>query len=127
MPTEPRSPIRRPSASDAARRALALETASSERRRRLTHRLAPAMLGLAIVAFLLGLIVGSGQSESERVGRDFAAAWQRGNYGAMHDMLTPAAKAQITPEEFATAYRDAAATATATSVDPGKAECDGDR
>jgi hypothetical protein len=128
MPTE-HEPSDRPHAASAAmRRALALETASSERRRRLTHRLAPALLGLAIVAFLLGIVIGAtSQSEAERVGRQFAAAWQRGNYEAMHAMLTPSAQAQITPEAFAAAYDDAAATATATRVDLGEVEGDGER
>jgi hypothetical protein len=128
MPTEHRPSPRPRAGSAAVRRALALDTASSERRRRLTHRLAPALLGLAIVAFLLGIVIGAtSQSEAERVGRSFAAAWARGNYEAMHAMLTPETRDRITVEDFAAAYDAAAATATATEVDPGEVEGDGDR
>src|SRR3954470_6698139 len=107
---------------DAARRALSLETASTERRRRLTHRLAPALLALAITALALGIVVGSRTSSEERAARDFAAFWQHGNYTAMWQMLTPTAKKRISSTAFANAYRSAAATATATRIEPGKAK-----
>ncbi|MEA2449735.1 MAG: penicillin-binding protein, partial [Thermoleophilaceae bacterium] len=130
MPSDPHSPIPPPGragASDAARRALALDTASSERRRRLTHRLLPALVILAVAAFVVGLVSGAGQSEAERAGRDFVSAWQHGNYPAMHAMLTPAAQRRVSTDAFAAAYRSAAATATATRIDAGEIKSDGDR
>src|SRR4051794_14569537 len=126
---EPRTPSRRPSpraAASSAGRALRLENASTERRRRLTRRLLPSVLALAIVALVLGIVVGSRQSAEERVARDFAAAWQRGNYAAMWRMLTPDAQKRISPAGFASAYRSAAGTATAVELEPGKAKGHGD-
>src|SRR4051812_50010458 len=121
MPPEPRSPTRRPSApasGDPAARALRLANASAERRRRLTRRLLPSVLALAIVALILGIVVGTRQSAEERTARDFAAAWQRGNYAAMWRMLTPDAQKRVSPAGFASAYRSAAATATAVQFEP---------
>src|SRR3954447_1317238 len=115
-PTRVRPPGPRPPAGGPSR---------LERRRRLTHRLAPVLLALAPVALVLGVIVGSGPSAEERVARDFVAAWQRGNYPAMWRMLTPEAQRRISSAALADAYRSAAATATATRIDPGKAKKDG--
>jgi penicillin-binding protein A len=112
QPTQPRSD--RP-------RAFGLEGASDERRRRLTRRLVPALIALAIVSILLALIVGSGESTQERVARNYAAAWKRADYGAMWRMLTPDAQRRISSASLASAYRSAAATATSTSIEPGKA------
>jgi hypothetical protein len=133
MPTEPPPPPPPPpprtsprlAAAEAARRALAFETASKERRRRLTHRFIPALLALAITALVLGIVVAAtSQSEAERVARNFSAAWERGNYEAMHRMLTPDVRDRLSAEQLAAAYEDAAATATATRIQPGKAEGD---
>jgi transpeptidase family protein/MecA-like transpeptidase family protein len=101
---------------------------SAERRRRLTHRALPALGGLALVAGGAGMVVGAqAQSGSQRIAGDFAEAWERGDYGAMYDMLDDASRDAYTREQFRDAYRDAAATATATGIeagDPG-AERDG--
>ena len=100
--------------------------ADSERRHRLTHRLVPALLALAVVALALGLVVGAGQSTEERVARDYVAAWARGNHAAMYRMLTPASRRRGSPEMFAAAHRAAADTATAMRFEPGEAEDEGD-
>jgi hypothetical protein len=84
-----------------------------ERRRRLTHRALPAAVVVAVVAFVLGLTLGGGHdSETERVARDFSAAWQKEDYAAMHRLLTADARAAISRDELAAAYAAAAATAT---------------
>ena len=87
---------------DAARRTLTLQGASNERRRRFTHRLLPALLALAVVSVVLGIVIGAGQSQSERTARDFAAAWARNNYTAMYGMLSADAKKRVTAADFAT-------------------------
>jgi penicillin-binding protein A len=90
---------------------------SVERRRRLTHRALPALGGLALVAGGAGLVVGSQvQSGNQRTAAEFAEAWERGDYGAMYDMLDDASREVHTRREFEAAYRRAAATATATGV-----------
>ncbi len=119
-------PPRYREALDAARRALTLQGASTERRRRFTHRLVPVLLALAVVSVVLGIVIGAGQSQSERTARDFAAAWARSNYTAMYSMLSPAAKKRVSAADFATFYRNATATATATELDPGRARDHGD-
>jgi penicillin-binding protein A len=101
---------------------------SAERRRRLTHRALPALGGLALVAGGAGMVVGAqAQSGSQRIAGDFAEAWERGDYGAMYDMLDDASRDAYTREQFRDAYRDAAATATATGIEAGEpgAERDG--
>jgi penicillin-binding protein A len=99
-----------------------------ERRRRLTHRALPILTGLALVALILGLVVGGGAgSEAERVAADFTRAWQRGDYAAMHRLLSAEARVDVSRDELASAYRDAAATATATRLAIAEPEADDDR
>jgi penicillin-binding protein A len=98
-----------------------------ERRRRLTHRALPAAAAVAVLALGFGLTVGGGKdSETERVARDFSTAWQQEDYAAMHRLLTAEARAAISRERFAAAYRDAAATATTRRVAVADPETDGD-
>jgi cell division protein FtsI/penicillin-binding protein 2 len=90
---------------------------TQERRRRLTHRALPALVGLAGVALLAGALVGSSTtSASERTARDFAEAWERGDLRAMYRLLSDAARAEHPLPRFRFAYRRAAATATQTAV-----------
>lgn len=90
---------------------------SPERRRRLTHRAIPALGVLAAVALGAGLTFGAAApSAAERTAGDFAEAWERGDYRAMHALLDDASRRAHSLREFRQAYRDAAATATATGV-----------
>ncbi len=94
---------------------------SAEQRRRFSHRALPALGGLAVVSLAAGLAFGAGaQSGGERTAADFAAAWERGDYRAMHAMLDAASRRAHSLAEFRRAYREAAATATATSVRAGE-------
>jgi penicillin-binding protein A len=94
---------------------------SDEQRRRFSHRALPALGGLAVVSLAAGLAFGAGaQSGGERTAADFAAAWERGDYRAMHAMLDAASRRAHSFAEFRRAYREAAATATATSVRAGE-------
>jgi peptidoglycan glycosyltransferase len=97
-----------------------------ERRRRLIHRALPALAILALVAFSFGVTLGGGDSKAEQATRDFAAAWEREDYAAMHRLLSAERQAAVTREGLADAYRDAAATATATRITAGDPESDGD-
>jgi len=93
---------------------------SAERRRRLTHRALPALGGLALVAGGAGMVVGAqAPSGSQRTAGEFAEAWERGDYGAMYDMLDDASRDVHSLKEFRAAYRGAAATATATGIEVG--------
>jgi peptidoglycan glycosyltransferase len=94
-----------------------MTTLSAERRRRLTHRAFPALGALAVIAFGGGLTLGAGTpSPAERTAGDFAEAWERGDYRAMHALLDDASRRAHPLAEFRRAYRQAAATATATAV-----------
>jgi hypothetical protein len=100
---------------------------TQERRKRLTHRALPAAAAVALVALILGLTLGSRtDSETERVARGFSDAWQRGDYAAMHGMLSAGARAGVSREQLAAAYEQARATATATDIATGGPESDGD-
>ena len=84
------------------------------------------MGGLALAGLAFGLVVGAGvQSGSERVARDFGRAWSRGDYAAMHRLLSETAGARYSRSEFRAAYENARAMATATAVRVG--EPDGQR
>jgi hypothetical protein len=61
----------------------------AERRRRVVTRAIPLIV-LAAAAFTAGLIIASGSETS--AAQRFLDAWERGNYGAMHAELTPAAQ-----------------------------------
>jgi penicillin-binding protein A len=83
----------------------------------------PTLGGLAVVSLIAGLLVGAAaESGTERAATRFADAWQRGDYRAMHRLLTPASRRQHPLADFRRAYRRALATATATSIDPGDPE-----
>ncbi|HKF80842.1 MAG TPA: penicillin-binding transpeptidase domain-containing protein [Thermoleophilaceae bacterium] len=93
---------------------------TTERRRRLTYRALPVLGGLAALALLAGVMVGSGiDSGAERTARAFGRAWQQGDYRRMHELLTAEARGRWDERRLKRAYAVAAATATAGSVDVG--------
>jgi penicillin-binding protein A len=94
-----------------------MTTLSAERRRRLTHRAFPALGALAAIALGAGLTFGAATSSpGEQTARDFTEAWERGDYRAMHALLDDASRRAHPFPAFRRAYRQAAATATATAV-----------
>jgi hypothetical protein len=91
-----------------------------ERRQRLVHRGAPALVALGLVALVVGLLVGGGSGGAERAtARRFATWWSQGDYGRMYGLLDDAAKARTSFQDFAAAYRSAAETATLAAVAVG--------
>ena len=106
---------------------MALQDLSWERRRRLTHRTAPLVAAAVGLAVLIVVVVGScGASDEQQAGERFAEAWMRSDWAAMHRELTPGAQDDFSPAALESAYRDAAATATATRIDAGGTRSDGD-
>ena len=84
------------------------------------RRLAP-LLAVAAGALLAGLVVGARHEPSERrLAERYAAAWERGDFAAMHGMLTASAQRRWALRRFARAHRDAAALGTVTSVRAGE-------
>jgi hypothetical protein len=99
---------------------------SIERRRRLAQRLLPAVAGVALIALVVGVVMGARhESPEERAAGDFAEAWERHDYAAMHAELTPSTRAAYPLDDFERGYREAAATATAVSF--SASEPDGER
>src|ERR1700693_4703523 len=81
-------------------------------------RRARPVIALALLAFVIGVIVGanSGSSASDALAARFVAAWSRSDYAAMYEVVDPATKRSLTPDGFAAAYAEAMRTATATSL-----------
>ncbi|HEX4720559.1 MAG TPA: penicillin-binding transpeptidase domain-containing protein [Thermoleophilaceae bacterium] len=68
---------------------------------------------LAAISLLGGLLFGAFHTPaSVRAGRDFARAWERGDFDAMYALLTDDAKRETSRAAFRAAYRDDAMTAT---------------
>jgi cell division protein FtsI/penicillin-binding protein 2 len=79
--------------------------------------LAPLGL-LCAAAFVAGAVVAGSSAEQDAVER-FMAAWADGDYGAMHDELNAQSQSKYSEEDLASAYGDAAETATATEIAVG--------
>jgi hypothetical protein len=100
---------------------------SPARRRRLRSRGVPAVVALAAASLGAGLLIGGlPASGTEETARQFAAAWERGDFPAMHRLLAPADRQRASLAAFRAAYERAAATATATKLDAGRVRTDGD-
>jgi cell division protein FtsI/penicillin-binding protein 2 len=80
--------------------------------------LAVAALVLATGAFVAGAIVASDSPERDAAAR-FAGAWQRQDYAAMYQELTPASASRYPLADFRDSYQRAAATATISMVETG--------
>jgi len=94
---------------------------SQERRRRLAQRTAPLVAFAVALTALVLIVVGScGSSNEENAGERFARALERSDWKAMHRELTPGAQGDFPATALEAAYREAAATATATAVDAGR-------
>ena len=97
-----------------------MATEESDRRTRLTRRALP-LGALALTALVAGLVVGSAaETEGDRAARDFACAWDRADYPAMHGLLSAEAKENYPLRSFRAAYENALSVATATAVSVGR-------
>jgi penicillin-binding protein A len=92
-----------------------------ERRRRLVRRGLPAFAAVALLALVVGLLIGGGGAERATAKR-FVALWADGDYGRMYQLLDDEAKARSSFQDFAAAYRAAAETATIRSLVVGEVE-----
>ena len=83
----------------------------------LAGRAVPAAL-VAVAAFVAGAALGAAHVPPDReVAERYLTAWQRGDHATMHALLTPDARSAAPFEEFRTAVRGAATTATATGLE----------
>jgi cell division protein FtsI/penicillin-binding protein 2 len=81
-------------------------------------RRATPVIALAVIAFVLGVVFGSGHKGSPRlqVAESFAKAWAHGDYVAMYADIDPSSQRSVPASALASAYREAARTATTTSM-----------
>jgi peptidoglycan glycosyltransferase len=98
-------------------------TASSRSRRSPASRslVIATVLGLVVLAAAGYLLFGDHTPPEQTRAQDFADAWARGDYPAMHAQLSDDARRRTPLPEFTADYKAAAATATAISVVAGKA------
>lgn len=94
------------------------EASDQQRRRLLTHGLPVAVI--ALVAFIVGVNVGGGDSEEIGAVERFADAWIDQDFEAMQAELTPAAQAETTAEELRGLYEQTQQTATLVAIGRGE-------
>jgi peptidoglycan glycosyltransferase len=76
------------------------------------------MVALAAAAFAVGAVIGaqSGASPADSLAGQFVAAWTKGDYVAMYTALDAPSRRAVSAARFASAYREALITATATGM-----------
>jgi len=80
------------------------------------RRLGP-VIAFALVAFVVGAILGAGHSSrSDSLALGFVKAFAHGDYASMYADIDPGAQRTISVDQFADDYRTALRTATATGV-----------
>ncbi|MDQ2676567.1 MAG: penicillin-binding transpeptidase domain-containing protein, partial [Actinomycetota bacterium] len=121
-PTPPTRGEHRDLADPPPRGNAALQSPES-RRQRLMSRSVPLVV-LAVGAFAVGLAIGA-SSESPEAQR-FADAWERQDFEAMYAELSPAARDELSAEEFRNRYVEAQATSTAAQVRTGEVSVEDD-
>jgi len=90
------------------------------RNRRLWTHAAP-IVGIAAVAFAVGIVVGRGPDRAEhKLVTDYLRAWAHQDYSRMYSMLDPASRARVTQDAFTAAFQGAASTATIVSTTTGR-------
>jgi peptidoglycan glycosyltransferase len=96
-----------------------ISPAAAERRRRFVTRVIP-IAAVALVAFVIGIVLGSG--ESAPAAHRFLDAWERDDAAAMYDELTADDQEEYSREEFERLYAAARRTATITEVQVGETQ-----
>jgi penicillin-binding protein A len=90
------------------------------RRRSRGARFAPLAV-IAVTAFGVGAIIGlRHEPAGATVARQWAAAWERGDYSAMHGLLSDRARHRASLQRFERTYRQAGETITLSKVRIGK-------
>ena len=108
-----------------------LQPASARRRpprRRVPRRLVLAAVALAGAGllFVVWVMGQHGDRQARKTVERFATAWERSDYQAMYDELDGGSRERVSRVAFARAYQRAATIATATRVQAGEPDKDGD-
>jgi hypothetical protein len=91
------------------------------RKRSRPERFAP-LAAAALIAFAVGGYLGAKhEAAGAVVARQWAAAWERGDYAAMHGLLSHAARKRTGLERFTRTYRQSAETTTQSKLRVAKA------
>jgi peptidoglycan glycosyltransferase len=100
-----------------AARATGFSPGSSQVRRRPNRRLGP-VIAMALVAFLIGAIVGAGHRSStdQDLASRFVKAWAARNYTTVYSLIDRSAQRSISPIGLAELYEHANMTATIASI-----------
>ena len=86
------------------------------RRRSRPERFAP-LAAVALLALGVGVYVGAKhEPAAASVARDWAAAWERGDYASMHALLSDDARKRASLKRFVRTYREAGETVTLRKV-----------
>jgi len=95
------------------------------RKRSRPERFAP-LAAAALIAFGVGVYLGAKHEPAAAgVARQWAAAWERGDYAAMHGLLSSTARDRTSLKRFVRAYRDSSETITLSKLrvaEPRKAD-----
>lgn len=94
-----------------------------ERQQRLKTRALP-LVGVALVAFIVGAIKGCPGSPNQDAAERYVKEWQDGDYTAMYEMLSTKSKQGISQERFIARYGEASAEATLRGIEFDDAEGD---
>src|SRR3954447_21430941 len=97
-----------------------IASSRARRRRRQRRRILVAAVVAVVGLVTIAITFIGGTPVQEQRAQRFVTAWTLGDYRAMYDELTPAARRAHPAAEFAAHYRRALATATATRVRAGK-------
>jgi penicillin-binding protein A len=90
------------------------------RRRRVVTRALPAVLALGVLAGGAALVTARGGDGGEDAVLRYAAAWERGDWRAMHRLLLPDERRRLPLRRFAELHTEALDTATATRLRAGE-------
>src|SRR5690242_18100363 len=102
---------------DRGRKSGGTRSLSEQRRQRVLTRAAPLIL-IAVVAFVLGIVVGGGPDAPGA--QRFVDAWEQEDYGAMYKELSADSQSKVSRDDFERAYQDAASTMTMQSLEAGE-------
>lgn len=94
-----------------------------ERQKRLKTRALP-LVGIALVAFILGAIQGCPGSPNRDAAERYVEAWQKSDYQSMYEMLSTKSQEGITLERFTARYGESEAQATLEGIEFDEAEGD---
>jgi len=81
-------------------------------------------MGIALVAFIVGVVEGCPGSPNRDLAENYAEAWAANDYAKMHSLLSTKSQEAIPLDRFQKRYERSEDTATLESLDADEAEGD---